>query len=121
GLVEFAQGLSKLDVQILSTGGTLEALKSAGVKAKKVSEHTGSPEILGGRVKTLHPKIHGGILADLNLPEHREQLKQHQIEPISIVAVNLYPFRQTVQKGAPFPEVVENIDIGGPAMVRAAA
>jgi phosphoribosylaminoimidazolecarboxamide formyltransferase / IMP cyclohydrolase len=121
GLEALAQGLHRLGFSLLSTGGTLEALKRAGVPARKVSEHTGSPEILGGRVKTLHPRIHGGILANLDLPEHRAELEQHGIEPISLVVVNLYPFRETVQKGASFAEAVEQIDIGGPAMVRAAA
>ncbi len=121
GLVPFAEGLVRLGYSILSTGGTLEALKAAGVKATKVSEHTGSPEILGGRVKTLHPKIHGGILGRPTLPDDAAQMKQHGIEPISIVAVNLYPFRETVAKGASRDEAIEQIDIGGPAMVRASA
>jgi len=121
GLVPFAQGLVRLGFSILSTGGTLDALKAAGVKATKVSDHTGSPEILGGRVKTLHPKIHGGILARLTLQSDRDELDAHGITPISLVAVNLYPFRETVAKGAPRDEVIEQIDIGGPAMVRASA
>lgn len=121
GLVPFAQGLVRLGFGLLSTGGTLDALKSAGVPVTKVSEHTGSPEILDGRVKTLHPRIHGGILARLELKSHRQELEQQGIPPISLVAVNLYPFRQTVAKGAPEPEVIENIDIGGPSMVRSAA
>ncbi len=121
GLVPFAEGLVRLGYSILSTGGTLEALKAAGVKAKKVSEHTGSPEILGGRVKTLHPKIHGGILGRPTLSDDAAQMKEHGIEPISIVAVNLYPFRETVAKGASRDEAIEQIDIGGPAMVRASA
>jgi phosphoribosylaminoimidazolecarboxamide formyltransferase / IMP cyclohydrolase len=121
GLQPFAEGLVRLGYSILSTGGTLEALKAAGVKATKVSEHTGSPEILGGRVKTLHPKIHGGILGRPTLPDDAAQMKQHGIEPISIVAVNLYPFRETVAKGAGRDEAIEQIDIGGPAMVRASA
>ncbi|MBK7863994.1 MAG: bifunctional phosphoribosylaminoimidazolecarboxamide formyltransferase/IMP cyclohydrolase [Archangiaceae bacterium] len=121
GLVPFAQGLVRLGFSILSTGGTLEALKAAGVPAKKVSEHTGSPEILGGRVKTLHPKIHGGILGRPTQKEDAAQMKENGITPISIVAVNLYPFRETVAKGATELEAIEQIDIGGPAMVRAAA
>lgn len=121
GLVPFAQGLVRLGFSILSTGGTLDALKAGGVKATKVSDHTGSPEILGGRVKTLHPKIHGGILARLTLQSDRDELAAHGIAPISLVAVNLYPFRETVAKGAPRDEVIEQIDIGGPAMVRASA
>ncbi|MBX7099710.1 MAG: bifunctional phosphoribosylaminoimidazolecarboxamide formyltransferase/IMP cyclohydrolase [Myxococcaceae bacterium] len=121
GLVPFARGLSSLGFTILSTGGTLAALEAEGVRAKKVSAHTGSPEILGGRVKTLHPKIHGGLLGRPQLPSDAQELAANGIEPIQVLAVNLYPFRQTVAKGAPFDEVIENIDIGGPAMVRAAA
>ena len=121
GLVPFAQGLVRLGFQLLSTGGTLEALKRAGVPAVKVSEHTGSPEILDGRVKTLHPRIHGGILGRPSLESDRAEMEAHQIPPISLVAVNLYPFRETVAKGAPRDEVIEQIDIGGPAMVRASA
>jgi phosphoribosylaminoimidazolecarboxamide formyltransferase / IMP cyclohydrolase len=121
GLVPFAQGLTQLGFQLLSTGGTLKALSAEGIPVKKVSDHTASPEILGGRVKTLHPKIHGGILARLDLASDREELAQNQIEPISLVVVNLYPFRQTVAAGATEAEAIEQIDIGGPAMVRAAA
>ncbi|TQF14534.1 bifunctional phosphoribosylaminoimidazolecarboxamide formyltransferase/IMP cyclohydrolase [Myxococcus llanfairpwllgwyngyllgogerychwyrndrobwllllantysiliogogogochensis] len=121
GLVPFAQGLVGLGYRLLSTGGTLEALKGAGIAATQVSEHTHSPEILGGRVKTLHPRIHGGILGRLELEADREEMKAHGIEPISLVAVNLYPFRQTVASGAAEAEVIEQIDIGGPAMVRASA
>ncbi|MCC6333990.1 MAG: bifunctional phosphoribosylaminoimidazolecarboxamide formyltransferase/IMP cyclohydrolase [Myxococcales bacterium] len=121
GLVPFAQGLVRLGFKLLSTGGTLEALKAAHVPATKVSEHTGSPEILGGRVKTLHPKIHGGLLGRPSLESDRQELEENGIAPISLVAVNLYPFRETVAKGAPRDEVIEQIDIGGPAMVRASA
>ncbi|WP_426746716.1 bifunctional phosphoribosylaminoimidazolecarboxamide formyltransferase/IMP cyclohydrolase [Myxococcus faecalis] len=121
GLVPFAQGLVHLGFRLLSTGGTLEALKGAGIPASQVSEHTQSPEILGGRVKTLHPRIHGGILGRLELEADREEMKAHGIEPISLVAVNLYPFRQTVASGAAEADVIEQIDIGGPAMVRASA
>jgi len=121
GLVPFARGLVRLGFRLLSTGGTLEALKGAGIPATQVSEHTQSPEILGGRVKTLHPRIHGGILGRLELEADRAEMKAHGIEPISLVAVNLYPFRQTVASGAPEAEVIEQIDIGGPAMVRASA
>ncbi len=121
GLVPFAQGLVRAGFSILSTGGTLEALAKAGVPATKVSEHTGSPEILGGRVKTLHPKIHGGILGRPTLDSDRAEMQAHGIEAIALVAVNLYPFRETVAKGAPRDEVIEQIDIGGPAMVRASA
>ncbi len=121
GLAPFAKGLVELGYTLLSTGGTMAALQGEGIAVKKVSAHTGSPEILGGRVKTLHPKIHGGLLARLEDPRDREDLEENDIEPISIVAVNLYPFRETVQKGAAFAEAVEQIDIGGPAMVRASA
>ncbi len=120
-LVPFAQGLVRLGFKLLSTGGTLDALKAAGVPATKVSEHTGSPEILGGRVKTLHPKIHGGLLGRPSLASDQAEMTANGIEAISVVAVNLYPFRQTVAKGAAEPEVIEQIDIGGPAMLRAAA
>ncbi|WP_224245155.1 bifunctional phosphoribosylaminoimidazolecarboxamide formyltransferase/IMP cyclohydrolase [Hyalangium gracile] len=121
GLVPFAQGLVRRGFRILSTGGTLSALQGAGVPATKVSEHTQSPEILGGRVKTLHPRIHGGLLGRLELEGDRAEMAAHGIEPISLVAVNLYPFRQTVASGAGEADVIEQIDIGGPAMVRAAA
>jgi phosphoribosylaminoimidazolecarboxamide formyltransferase / IMP cyclohydrolase len=121
GLVPFAQGLVKLGYRLLSTGGTLDALKKAGVPATKVSEHTQSPEILGGRVKTLHPRIHGGILGRPDLASDRAEMDAQGIEAISLVAVNLYPFRQTVASGAAEAEVIEQIDIGGPAMVRASA
>ncbi len=121
GLVPFAQGLVQLGYTLLSTGGTLEALSKDGVKVRKVSEHTQSPEILGGRVKTLHPRIHGGILARLDVPSDRAELSREGIEPIALVVVNLYPFRETVARGVSEAEAIEQIDIGGPAMVRAAA
>ena len=121
GLVPFAQGLVRLGFELLSTGGTLAALQAASVPARKVSEHTQSPEILGGRVKTLHPRIHGGLLGRLELEADRAEMAAHGITPISLVAVNLYPFRQTVASGASEAEVIEQIDIGGPAMVRASA
>jgi phosphoribosylaminoimidazolecarboxamide formyltransferase / IMP cyclohydrolase len=121
GLVPFAAGLLELGFQILSTGGTLQALTAAGLSARKVSEYTGSPEILGGRVKTLHPKIHGGLLGRPDLPTDLAEMEANGIAPISVVAVNLYPFRETVASGATEAEIIENIDIGGPAMVRAAA
>jgi phosphoribosylaminoimidazolecarboxamide formyltransferase/IMP cyclohydrolase len=122
GLVPLAEGLRKQGYELISSGGTAAALAAAGVPVTKVAEHTGAPEILGGRVKTLHPRIHGGILARRDDPAHRADLEAQGIAPIDVVVVNLYPFRQTVAD----PEVlwetaVENIDIGGPAMVRAAA
>ncbi len=122
GLVDFGRGLAELGFTILSTGGTKKALSEAGVPVKSVSEATGFPEILDGRVKTLHPIIHGGILARRDLEEHRLQLEAHGIGAIDLVCVNLYPFAQTVAKpGVTLEEAVENIDIGGPTMVRAAA
>lgn len=121
GVVEFAQGLEKLGYEIISTGGTYKTLLEAGVKVKQVAEVTGFPEILDGRVKTLHPKIHGGILAR-RIPEHLQQLEKNNIEMIDIVVVNLYPFRETIAKpDVTLEEAIENIDIGGPTMVRAAA
>lgn len=121
GVVEFARGLEKLGYEIISTGGTYQTLKEAGIKVAKVSDVTGFPEILDGRVKTLHPAIHGGILARRSY-DHLDQLQANGIETIDIVAVNLYPFRETVSRpGVTLEEAIENIDIGGPAMVRAAA
>jgi len=122
GVTEFAQGLSRLGYEIFSTGGTKKALAEAGVPVKGVSEITGFPEILDGRVKTLHPMVHGGILARRDLPAHLAELKKNKIEKIDLVAVNLYPFVQTVAKGGvTLQEALENIDIGGPTMLRAAA
>jgi phosphoribosylaminoimidazolecarboxamide formyltransferase/IMP cyclohydrolase len=121
GLEEMARGLVGLGVEIVSTGGTLQALRAQGVPVTAVAEVTGFPEILGGRVKTLHPHIHGGILAKRSEAEHGEQLAAHGIEPIDLVIVNLYPFQKTVASGASFEETIEMIDIGGPTMVRAAA
>jgi phosphoribosylaminoimidazolecarboxamide formyltransferase / IMP cyclohydrolase len=121
GLAELAQGLARLGVEMVSTGGTLQALRAAGLAVTAVSEVTGFPEILGGRVKTLHPRIHGGILAKRSEADHADQLAAHGIEPIDLVVVNLYPFQKTVASGASFEEAVEMIDVGGPAMVRAAA
>ncbi len=121
GLLGFARGLAELGYEIISTGGTHSTLQEAGIKVTQVAEVTGFPEILDGRVKTLHPKIHGGILAQRN-NEHLAELAQNQITPIDIVVVNLYPFRATVSKpGVTLAEAIENIDIGGPAMIRAAA
>lgn len=121
GVVEFAKGLEKLGYEIISTGGTYNTLKENGVKVKKVADITGFPEILDGRVKTLHPAIHGGILAR-RTPEHLEELEKNQITPIDIVAVNLYPFKETISKpNVTLEDAIENIDIGGPTMVRASA
>lgn len=121
-LLPFVRGLVEAGFEVLSTGGTLATLRAADVPATAVSDVTGFPEILDGRVKTLHPKIHGGILADRALPEHAAQIAEHGIAPIDLVVVNLYAFREAAAKpGAERAEVVEMIDIGGPAMVRAAA
>ncbi len=122
GLVDFAKGLGKLGFEIFSTGGTKKALVEAGVKVKSVSDITGFPEILDGRVKTLHPAVHGGILAKRNLPAHMSELEKNKIGLIDLVAVNLYPFKETVAKpDVSLDEALENIDIGGPTMIRAAA
>ncbi len=122
GLDEFARGLHALGVEILSTGGTAKAITHAGVPAIEVSEYTGFPEMLDGRVKTLHPKIHGGLLALRDNPEHMKTLEKHGIGLIDMVVVNLYPFEKTVVKeGVRFEEAIENIDIGGPSMLRSAA
>jgi phosphoribosylaminoimidazolecarboxamide formyltransferase/IMP cyclohydrolase len=121
GLVEFCSALAAHGVEILSTGGTAKALREAGVPVVEVSAHTGFPEILDGRVKTLVPQIHGGILGRRDLPEHLAQMAAHGIAPIDLVAVNLYPFEATVARGAAFEDCIENIDIGGPAMIRSAA
>jgi phosphoribosylaminoimidazolecarboxamide formyltransferase / IMP cyclohydrolase len=121
GIEEFARRLSGMGFEIISTGGTARALSKVGIEVVPVSRVTGAPEILGGRVKTLHPKIHGGILADLGDPDHVEQLVEQDIGPIDLVCINLYPFEQTVAGGAPEKEAIEQIDVGGPAMLRAAA
>jgi len=122
GLVEFARGLAEAGIEIVSSGGTAAALAAANVPVMKVADVTGAPEILGGRVKTLHPKIHGGILADRSKPEHLEELAEQGIEAIDLVVCNLYPFERTVSHPSVTDEdAVEQIDIGGPAMVRAAA
>src|SRR5262250_351754 len=122
GLVEFARGLAAFDVEILSTGGTAKLLADAGVPVRQVSDYTGFPEMLDGRVKTLHPKVHGGLLGRRDVPEHVRTMAEHGIEPIDLVAVNLYPFRETVAKpGVTLEEVIEQIDIGGPSMLRSAA
>jgi phosphoribosylaminoimidazolecarboxamide formyltransferase/IMP cyclohydrolase len=122
GLVPLAQGLLEAGYQLISSGGTASALQAAGLPVTKVAEHTGAPEILGGRVKTLHPRIHGGILARRCDPAHQADLAEQGIAPIDVVVVNLYPFRETVADPAvAFDTAIENIDIGGPAMVRAAA
>jgi phosphoribosylaminoimidazolecarboxamide formyltransferase/IMP cyclohydrolase len=122
GIVSFANSLVEYGYDIVSSGGTAKVLKEAGIEVTTVSEYTGSPEILGGRVKTLHPKVHGGILAKRGDPNHDIDLKSNRIEFIDVVVVNLYPFQATVVKeGVTWEEAIENIDIGGPTMVRSAA
>ncbi|HUX35390.1 MAG TPA: bifunctional phosphoribosylaminoimidazolecarboxamide formyltransferase/IMP cyclohydrolase, partial [Gemmatimonadaceae bacterium] len=122
GLVEFARGLAALGWDLVSTGGTSRVLREAGLKVRDVSEVTGFPEMLDGRVKTLHPAVHGGLLARRDRPEHMAALAEHDIAPIDLVVVNLYPFRETAAQAGVTPEqVIENIDIGGPSMLRSAA
>lgn len=121
GLLELGEALAKRNVEIVSTGSTAKILNAAGIPVVEVQEVTGFPEMLDGRVKTLHPAVHGGILADLRLEDHKQQLREHGIFAFDLVVVNLYPFLQTVKSGADAAKVIENIDIGGPAMVRAAA
>lgn len=121
GLLEFARALTAQGVELLSTGGTAKALRDAGLAVKDVSEHTGFPEMLDGRVKTLHPVVHGGLLGKRDDAAHRQAMNEHAIAPIDLVVVNLYPFEATVAKGGHYDDCVENIDIGGPAMIRSAA
>src|SRR6266436_3742977 len=122
GLVDLARALADLGVELISTGGTRKVLREAGLAVRDISEVTGFPEILDGRVKTLHPRIHGGILAVRSNAEHQHTLQAQHIEPIDLVVCNLYPFEQTVARaGSTHEDIVENIDIGGPSMVRAAA
>ncbi|MBZ5704365.1 MAG: bifunctional phosphoribosylaminoimidazolecarboxamide formyltransferase/IMP cyclohydrolase [Acidobacteriia bacterium] len=122
GLVDFARKLSSMGVELISTGGTAKLLRDSGVSVKDISELTGFPEMLDGRVKTLHPKVHGGILHRRENPAHRTAVAEHGIQPIDMVVVNLYAFEKTAAKpGVPFEELIENIDIGGPSMIRSAA
>jgi phosphoribosylaminoimidazolecarboxamide formyltransferase/IMP cyclohydrolase len=121
GLIDFAKALAGYDVELVSTGGTAKALKDAGLKVIDVADLTGFPEMMDGRVKTLHPKVHGGLLAIRGNKEHAAAMQAHHIAPIDLLVVNLYPFEATVAKGATFDDCIENIDIGGPAMIRAAA
>src|SRR5215208_1671757 len=122
GLVDFARGLAGLRWELVSTGGTARALRDAGLAVRDVSEVTGFPEMLDDRVKTLHPVVHGGLLARRDRAEHMAAAREHGIEPIDLVAVNLYPFRETAARSGIAPEdVIEQIDIGGPSMLRSAA
>ena len=121
-VLELAKSLSSFDIEILSTGGTAKLLKENKINVTEVSDYTKFPEMLDGRVKTLHPKIHGGILGRRDNPEHNETMKNHEIDPIDLVVVNLYPFEETInQEGCTLELAIENIDIGGPAMIRSAA
>ena len=121
GLIDFAKALAGHGIELVSTGGTAKALAAAGLKVSDVSDLTGFPEMMDGRVKTLHPKVHGGLLAIRDNAEHAKAMKDHGIAPIDLLVVNLYPFEATVDKGAGYEDCIENIDIGGPAMIRAAA
>src|ERR1700741_763028 len=122
GMVDFARKLAALKIELLSTGGTAKLLREEGVPVQDVSEFTGWPEMLGGRVKTLHPKVHGGLLYRRNHAEDLKQAKEHGVAPIDLVVVNLYPFEEVAAKAyLPAEELIENIDIGGPTMLRSAA
>ena len=121
GIAEFARALAGHGIELVSTGGTRKALSDAGLTVLDVSDLTGFPEMMDGRVKTLHPAVHGGLLAMRDNPQHAEAMRAQRIRPIDILVVNLYPFEDTVARGADFADCIENIDIGGPAMIRAAA
>jgi phosphoribosylaminoimidazolecarboxamide formyltransferase/IMP cyclohydrolase len=121
GLIPFAQALHGMGVELISTGGTRKALADAGLPVKDVSDITGFPEMMDGRVKTLHPKVHGGLLAIRENPEHEAAMLAHGIGPIDLLVVNLYPFEATIQANKSEEDCIENIDIGGPAMIRAAS
>src|SRR6187455_50886 len=121
GLTEFARALASLGIDLVSTGGTAKAIAAAGLRVSDVSDLTGFPEMMDGRVKTLHPKVHGGLLAIRDHADHAKAMKDHGIAPIDLLVVNLYPFESTVDRGTAYEDCVENIDIGGPAMIRAAA
>ncbi|MDE7451631.1 MAG: bifunctional phosphoribosylaminoimidazolecarboxamide formyltransferase/IMP cyclohydrolase, partial [Alistipes sp.] len=122
GVVEFARGLRQAGWEIIATGGTMKLLRESGIEVLNISDLTGFPEICDGRVKTLHPNVHGGLLARRDVPEHVQALRDNGIEYIDMVCVNLYPFRQTIAKaGVTMEEAGENIDIGGPSMLRSAA
>jgi phosphoribosylaminoimidazolecarboxamide formyltransferase/IMP cyclohydrolase len=121
GLIEFARALAQREVARVSTGGTAKALRDAGLSVTEVADVTGFPEIMDGRVKTLHPAIHGGLLAQRDRAEHAQAMQQHTIAGIDLLVCNLYPFEAAVARGAGSAETIENIDVGGPAMIRAAA
>src|SRR5712664_1781106 len=122
GIVDFARELQRFGVEIISTGGTAKTLRDAGLEVRDVSDVTGFPEMMDGRIKTLHPKIHGALLSVRDNPEHQAAMREHDIEPIDMVVINLYPFEETIaREGATLEEAIEQIDIGGPAMIRSAA
>src|SRR6476659_189320 len=122
GIVEFVRELRNFNVEIISTGGTAKTLRDAGIEVRDVSDVTGFPEMMDGRIKTLHPKIHGALLGIRDNPEHEAAMSEHRIEPIDMVVVNLYPFEETIKReGVTLAEAIEQIDIGGPAMIRSAA
>ena len=122
GIVDFASALSRFDVEILSTGGTATALRQGGIQVTDISDYTGFPEMMDGRVKTLHPKVHGGLLGLRDNPEHVRMMEEHGIKTIDMVVVNLYQFEKTVaREGVSLEEAIENIDIGGPSMLRSSA
>jgi phosphoribosylaminoimidazolecarboxamide formyltransferase/IMP cyclohydrolase len=122
GILDFAQELQSFAVEILSTGGTAKTLRESGLKVRDISEYTGFPEMLDGRVKTLHPKVHGGLLGIRDNPAHAQKMNEHGIQPIDMVVINLYPFEATVARpSCTLEEAIENIDIGGPSMLRAGA
>ena len=121
GVVDFARALAGHGIELVSTGGTRKTLSDAGLKVLDVSDLTGFPEMMDGRVKTLHPAVHGGLLAMRGNAAHTEAMRAHDIRPIDLLVVNLYPFEATIARGADFADCIENIDIGGPAMIRAAA
>src|SRR5918994_4805625 len=122
GIADFAGGLAGLGIELVSTGGTARELQEAGLEVRPIEDFTGFPEIMGGRVKTLHPKLYAGVLALRDDPEHMIAAEEHDVEFVDLVCVNLYPFERTAaQRGATDHEVIENIDIGGPTMIRAAA
>src|SRR6185436_65276 len=122
GIIDFARELAHFNVEIISTGGTAKALRDAGISVRDISDVTGFPEMMDGRVKTLHPRVHGGLLAIRDNPEHVAAMQEHGIEPIDLVVVNLYPFAETIKRaGVTRAEAIEQIDIGGPSMIRSAA
>ena len=121
GIENFARMLTQMGVELLSTGGTYRAISEAGITVREVSDYTGFPEMMDGRVKTLHPKVHGGLLGVRGHPKHEKEMEEHGIGKIDMTILNLYPFEATVAKGAEFEQCIENIDIGGPSMLRSTA